>query len=778
MGVHGKEGISDSVPTLPPNWFLISDDSRIADEESSVFTFPQCVVVLNYDLVVHLPHANTKYICKGSHYHHPPVLCVGGRVICANTDGYLSAIELDSGQVVRSMVFEPCWVRGIQIQMDSSGRFLVVGRRKIDPITLQIADAAADNLPVLSCDASLPDCANTHILDLPDLAQHTSYGASRLWSRQVFEAPFGTVVVSNDKRTSTRNIHWFAGTVVLSLLVGTCECDDAQLSFTNMAGVHVYDLQVKPAAEFPSGLWKDLAQRVNVPQEALRLILPDNRIIKMVDAHCIASYCQEIWGTSTQALCVVETDMECAIQPSKDEVLLQQLYEQRRTATHNRARSAFPDTLYPEDEYDCGYWKGIPILKCKRNGVKMLASPIWLVPYDTSLTELQIVHHFTDELGFPEIVSSGSLRMSRERDRSHFGAGGYAVLAGPSSWESQDHIICNNFWPRRSVVVESEHDQVPMDARLVEKWSGRAEFCVAFLTKRVHVYDVHDSNKRLPDMQDQPPSHNRWGEEAGVYWHDNSSVKRDVLVLSKTGNEGQHLEEFWRSEMGGRDELFKDSINCDMASKGVWKDAAAQLNALGWQFKREGEMDQAKYIFRALCNTLSAADPIRVESILALGELLLEEAEPQSVAPDARLLDSRGLRHQDFLDRIPVDPLAINDALDLFKLALTHAAQCTGWLEWRALFGEGVCYLLLGLDATAADSFEPLAQKNAGSGHHPRVLQAILMYAECLSRLGRRDEALALYNYTMEKRVMLYGEAHPLTRQAYYKMKVHEARGL
>jgi len=276
---RAHDQIQDSDPALPPGWVVIAEEGDDRDDDVECFAFPRCVVVLKKDMFVHLPGSSTTYSCQGDHYHASPVVCMGGRVICKNYDGCLSSVELDSGHVQRSPdLFQGGWPEDVEFQVDPSSRFLVIGTKLVDPLTLEITDKTTD-LPILSCELPLPDrAADTDLASLPGLAAHTSCGATRLWRRQVFHASVGDIVASVDDKTKLYKIHWNQSFLALCLHADLLESGDVHVSVTTVAGHTVLDLQGKPTDELPQDFWNEVAQR-STPGAVLRLILPDKKVV-------------------------------------------------------------------------------------------------------------------------------------------------------------------------------------------------------------------------------------------------------------------------------------------------------------------------------------------------------------------------------------------------------------------------------------------------------------------------------------------------------------------
>merc|ERR1719512_282433 len=102
----------------------------------------------------------------------------------------------------------------------------------------------------------------------------------------MFFPPGGIFVASTDRRTKIFKIH-YVSSVLLSVekrldLAG--EDEHVQLSFTNMAGDLVHNLRWSHRDELPPDLWSELAHQVDAPQAALRLMLPDDRVIAKGDS--------------------------------------------------------------------------------------------------------------------------------------------------------------------------------------------------------------------------------------------------------------------------------------------------------------------------------------------------------------------------------------------------------------------------------------------------------------------------------------------------------------
>lgn len=275
--------IQDSDPDLPPGWIVLST-GRCGSDQGDFFGFPQCVVVLKYQMDVHMLRGDAVvYTCVGEHFHRPPVVCVGDQVICGNNDGRLSSINLATGSVQRSQQFFPHgWPPEHTWRMDSSARFIRIDtiHRVVNPMTLELMEEAdAMELPVCKIEDALPnDLVPGDAAEIPGLAPHTNHGSSRSWSRQLFHTDFGLVVTSLDNRTKDYKIHCRQASVVLTLHTSVID-EGLSVICTNLAGETIFAQVVCREDEFTMDLWTQIARQAGAPGALLQLVLSDGRII-------------------------------------------------------------------------------------------------------------------------------------------------------------------------------------------------------------------------------------------------------------------------------------------------------------------------------------------------------------------------------------------------------------------------------------------------------------------------------------------------------------------
>lgn len=237
-----KTGLIDS--KFPEGWLVADAQKWAAGVTPEVAAFQNCVVVLNYAMVVYLPDPGARGGFKPlsarpvDHYHQLPVVHIstpshGDRVIAGNIDGCITSVDLATGESAHSVAI----AHPALVAVDPSCRFLVVGTRAgpvalghcagpgtnpprfdlsqvcVNPWNLAIVSAEiAAKLPVFTVRDQLIHGEGGGGLHLPTQSE---LGVVRNWIRKFrCRGAYGEAVVAVDKATETYIIlrqpitHW------------------------------------------------------------------------------------------------------------------------------------------------------------------------------------------------------------------------------------------------------------------------------------------------------------------------------------------------------------------------------------------------------------------------------------------------------------------------------------------------------------------------------------------------------------------------------------------
>jgi len=216
-----KAGLINS--KFPEGWLVADAQKWQGGVRPEVAAFQNCVVVLNYAMVVYVPDPGggfTKHSVRPvDHFHQLPVVHIstashGERVVAGNFDGCITSIDLATGESAHSVAI----AMPALVAVDPSRRFLVVGTREgpevcVNPWNLAIVPAeVAAELPVFTVKDQLIHGEGGGGLHLPN---HSELGVRRNWIRRFrCRGTYGEAMVAVDEATETYVIlhqpmtHW------------------------------------------------------------------------------------------------------------------------------------------------------------------------------------------------------------------------------------------------------------------------------------------------------------------------------------------------------------------------------------------------------------------------------------------------------------------------------------------------------------------------------------------------------------------------------------------